>query len=231
MSSISKPDYVEARIGLASILLDEGNPEPAAELVRAGLAVSPGDARLHCTLGLALLDIGDLSAAREAFDRALELDPGLSEARVNRAIVAYEQGQYRAAADDLTIALEGDERNPDLLYNRGFAHEAAGHLDEAIADYTRALQDPRADQAQLLYQRGLCLATLERFCDARDDLQAHLALGSSPHEQEIKSCPGRLQRPGWPARPAADLIRWRASWLSARQHSGTRWPAWRRRSR
>jgi Flp pilus assembly protein TadD len=52
-----------------------GDPHSAAVQVRAGLAITAGDARLHCTLGLALLDLTDYRGARQSFNRALELDP------------------------------------------------------------------------------------------------------------------------------------------------------------
>jgi len=186
-----EPDYTEARISIASLLLDAGDPEGAAEQARAGLMFSPPGtrqhcARLHCTLGLALLDLADHEAARQAFDCALDLDASLSAALVNRAVAACELGHYDAAVTDLTAALETDPHDPDLLYNRGFVREAAGQLEDAIADYTRALADARADRPALLYQRGCCHAALGMRAAAHDDLTAHLDLGDSPHEKEIR---------------------------------------------
>ncbi len=181
-----EPDYLEARVSLAALLLESGDAQAAVAQARVGPAVTPAEARLHCTLGLALLGLAEHEAARQAFDRALDLAPGLPEALVNRAVTAYEQGQHDAAVADLTEALENDAGNPDLLYNGGLAHEAAGRPDDAIADYTAALAGSEADRAGLLYQRARCLAARARFAEARDDLQAHLALGSSPHEEEIR---------------------------------------------
>ena len=120
-----EPDYLEARVTLASPPAGRGRAsEAAAALALAGLAVTPDEARLHCTLGLALLSIEDNQAARQAFDRALELDPALTEAMVNRATAAYELGDFAAAMADLDTALEADAGNPDLLFNRGLVHEA-----------------------------------------------------------------------------------------------------------
>jgi tetratricopeptide (TPR) repeat protein len=198
-----EPDHLDARVSLASLLLDAGDPKAAVAQIVAGLAVTPHEARLHCTLGLALLDLADHQAAREAFDRAHELDPDLSEALVNRAVAAYELGQYDLAVTDLSTALEADPGHPDLLYNRGFAHEAAGRPQDAVADYTLALQDARADRAAVLYRRGRCHAALAEFAAAHDDLDAHLALGGSPYQQEIndllKSCRQAAHRQPAPA--------------------------------
>jgi tetratricopeptide (TPR) repeat protein len=180
-----EPDYLEARISLASLLLDVGQPDAAAAEARTGLEITPLEARLHTTLGLALLDQADCAAARQAFDRALELEPGQAEALVNRAVAAYEEGHYEAAAADLTSVLSADPGHPDLLFNRALAYEAAGRVHAAIADYTEALRHPDADQAELLYHRGRAYLGLGRQAEARTDLRAHLALGSSSHEQEV----------------------------------------------
>jgi tetratricopeptide (TPR) repeat protein len=180
-----EPDHLDARVSLASVLLDAGHPKAAITQTLAGLAITPQEARLHCTLGLALLDLADHQAARKAFDRALEFDPDLSEALVNRAVAAYELGDYDLAVADLSTALKADPGHPDMLYNRGFAHEAAGRLHDAIADYTLALQDAGADRATVLYRRGRCHAGLAEFVAAQDDLEAQLALGSSPHQQDV----------------------------------------------
>lgn len=180
-----EPDFTDARVSLASLLLDQGDPQGALTEARAGLEVTPDEARLHCTLGLALLELQQPGAAREAFDHALSRDPGLSEALVNRAVAAHDLGQHDAAIADLTTALRADPANPDLLYNRGFVLEAAGRCEDAVADYTRALRSADADCAELLYRRGRCRLALGRAEDGASDLKAHLAIGESPHENEI----------------------------------------------
>lgn len=102
-------------MSLATLVRDAGDPNAAASEIRAGLALSVGEARLHCTLGLALLDLGTYQQARECFDRALEADPELTEALVNRALAAYAQGQFHAAVTDLTAALDNGPCHPDVL--------------------------------------------------------------------------------------------------------------------
>jgi tetratricopeptide (TPR) repeat protein len=118
---------------------------------------------------------------------------------VNRATAAYELGDFAVAMADLDAALEADAGNPDLLLNRGLVHEAAGRPDYAAADYTLALQNGQADRAQLLYQRGRCHAAMSLLADAEHDLSEHLALGSSPYEQEIDDLLEACRRGGQPA--------------------------------
>jgi tetratricopeptide (TPR) repeat protein len=181
-----EPDYLEGWVSLSALLLEAGDPQAAGEQARAGLEVLPGEPRLHCALGLALLDLADHQGARQAFDSALDLEPGMPEALANRAIAAFEAGQPEAAVADLTAALAGDEGNPDLRYNRGLAHAAAGQPREAADDFTAVLADEAADRAELLYQRGRCLADLGETERARADLEECLALGADDHEQETR---------------------------------------------
>jgi tetratricopeptide (TPR) repeat protein len=180
-----EPDHLEAQVSLASLLLDRGDPLGAAAQASAGLLGMPDEPRLHCTLGLARLELAEPEAAMDSFDRALALDPDMPEALANRAVAAYELSRYDEAVADLTVALRIRSGDPDLLYNRGFALHAAGRPIDAIADYTLALAAEDADRAALLYQRGLSRAALGQDEEARHDLRAHLALGPSPHEQEI----------------------------------------------
>jgi len=182
-----EPDHLEAQVSLAALHMDRGDPRSAAEQASAGLLIMPNEPRLHCTLGLALLALAEPEAAMESFSRALALDPDMPEALADRAVAAYELSRYDEAVADLTAALRVRSNDPDLLYNRGFALHAAGRHAEAIADYTLALAADGADRAALLYQRGQCHAALGQTQDADDDLRAHLALGPSPHEQEILS--------------------------------------------
>jgi tetratricopeptide (TPR) repeat protein len=196
-----EPGYVDATVSLASLLLDEGRPAEAAEQARAGLELGPDEARLHCTLGLTLLELTDYPAASAAFDRALELDPDLSEALVNRAVAAYERGSFDNAVTDLTVALESKPGDPDLLYNRGRVHEAAGRPYSAAADYTCALGHPDADRPELLDRRVRCHLALGRLAEAQADIDSYLALGESPHADELHDL---LRAAAGPGRIAAD---------------------------
>jgi tetratricopeptide (TPR) repeat protein/transcriptional regulator with XRE-family HTH domain len=121
----------------------------------------------HFDRGNLFSKVGRHAEALADYEAAMRLSPPFPE-------LYYNRGDLRA-----------DSGHPDLLYNRGFAHEAVGRPHDAIADYTLALQDTRADRAAVLYRRGRCHAALAEFAAAHDDLDAHLALGDSPYQQEI----------------------------------------------
>jgi len=125
--------------------------------VRAGLAFSPGEARLLCMQGTIHLERDELEAALDALDRAVTMDPEYPAALLNRAVAYYRSGQGQRSADDLTkvLAIVGDD--PDVLLNRGLAYRSIGRSDLAVADLGRALELPGADLAELRRQRDECL--------------------------------------------------------------------------
>jgi 1,4-dihydroxy-2-naphthoyl-CoA hydrolase len=79
------------------------------------------------------------------------------------------------------------------------SHRAASHFAAQrrnSARYTLALQADGADRAAILYERGRCHAALGDLEQARADLSAHLALGTSPYEQEIGELLGVAAKSG-----------------------------------
>ncbi|GIH06748.1 hypothetical protein Rhe02_48150 [Rhizocola hellebori] len=150
-----EPDYLEARLALAALL-----PAPeAVAVVEEGLLLLPGEARLHCALGLSLMDDWP-DRAREAFDAALKLDPDLVEALVNRAVTSFGQGDTVQAIADLDRALQLQPGNPDVLFNRGYGYEAVGRHGDAMADYRAALGYAGADHDALLDGLARCESAL-----------------------------------------------------------------------
>jgi tetratricopeptide (TPR) repeat protein len=73
-----QPEDLEAYVITA---VQAGESAKAIERLRAQLALTPNDARLHDLLGLSLATNGDTEAARDALQRALDLNPRLESAR------------------------------------------------------------------------------------------------------------------------------------------------------
>jgi tetratricopeptide (TPR) repeat protein len=174
------PDYLDALINRASVLYERGEYTVARQDVNHGLSLGPDNAQLLCTLGLLELAEEHVDAALQAFNMALAQDPTLMEAWTNRAIVRFEQRDFAGSISDLTQALTLGA-NATALYNRGFAYQAQEEWEAALADYTHALELDYEDTQDLLYQRGLCYWHAGQIDLARQDFQAHLGLGASPH--------------------------------------------------
>ena len=180
------PSHIDALINRAGILYEREEFVAARQDVERGLALAPNNAQLLCTLGLIEMAEEHPREAYQALSSAIEHHPSLIEAWTNRAILAYESGNTKAAIDDLTSAL-ALEQNATVLANRGMAYQSCGSWQEAIDDFTDALALADDDAQELLYQRGLCYIQMGNTELADRDFQAHLALGPSPYESELRS--------------------------------------------
>ncbi|WP_210593295.1 tetratricopeptide repeat protein [Streptomyces sp. GESEQ-35] len=165
-------DQLDARVNLIGLLLETGDADAVDPLLKEGLRLAPGDARLILVRGQLAWESDRADLARQDFDLALEADPELVPALASRAALAVETGDFDAALSDLTRAVETDPDNSDLLYNRGYVYQAAERWAAAVADYTQALGLPDADVGELLRQRSVCHRELGDPASERADLDA-----------------------------------------------------------
>lgn len=178
------PDNIDALINRASMLYERGEYAASRRDIERGLMLNPNNAQLLCTLGLVEMEEQHPDDAQRALTSALERDPKLVAAWINRAVLEFENGNADAAIADLSHALDVSE-NATIRYNRGFAYQSQERWQEAIADFTRALELSNDDAQEILYQRGVCHAKLGNAALARQDFDAHLAMGPSDYGDEI----------------------------------------------
>jgi tetratricopeptide (TPR) repeat protein len=178
------PDYLDALVNRASLLYEQGDCEAARCDIERGLSLQADHAQLLCLQGLVAIAEEQPAEAYRALSSAIEQDPQMVAAWTNRAVLAFEQGQVEAAIEDLTQAITLGE-NAAVRYNRGIAYQAHQQWEQAVEDFTTALQLDREDEQDLLYRRGCCLVQLGNIDHARQDFQAHLALGPTPYAEEL----------------------------------------------
>lgn len=172
----------------------------AAHHCRAGLAITPRDARLLGFLGQAQSRTGAYADARRTFELAIEVDPGNTSARVRLGGVLLDLGLADAARKELETAIEMGARGGEAFANLGLAWLARADYETAATMFERALDlSPGLTPvlADLVYARQyLCawdgLDTLERKLaatlddpgsDPRLSPFVALALGFSPAQQ------------------------------------------------
>ncbi|MFM8526009.1 MAG: glycosyltransferase [Cyanobacteriota bacterium] len=107
-----------ARINLAGLLLEHGQPAAAHELAQQACGIAPELPLCWYQLGLVERQLGRLPAAAAAYDRALDQDPRHAASTRNRALVALLLG-------DIPGARSGFLRAITLLESQGQADEAA----------------------------------------------------------------------------------------------------------
>jgi predicted Zn-dependent protease len=70
-----RPEFVEARVQYAELLVSKDNPAAAEHQLREALRLAPDRADVHYSLAIALNSGGNPAAATEHFRKAAELEP------------------------------------------------------------------------------------------------------------------------------------------------------------
>jgi Flp pilus assembly protein TadD len=106
-----KDDYVYARYNLARVLVNQGRPAEAVELLDEILEANPDDYDARVTRGTAALLLQDFSGAEAAFRRVIEARPQNAAAWYNLGL-ALEYSERRAEAE--AAYRQALEIDPDL---------------------------------------------------------------------------------------------------------------------
>jgi len=144
----ARPQFLEARIRLASALTKTGQLEPAIAASRAALELAPGRADLHLATGLLAWQLGRLEVAGSHLEQAR------------------------------TLAQPGDEEDRQATRTLGAVRHAQGRLEEAAACFRAALGHEQAPVEELVesgYNLGKTLGDLGDFPGAEAAYRAALA--------------------------------------------------------
>ncbi len=134
-----RPESVEARVDLGSVLALAGDRSGAMEQLREALRLDPGNVTAHFDLGSLLADGGHPEDARAHLEAAVAARPDDAEARRLLAKTLRDSGQLSAALAQYRRAVElvpGDEAarlgEAETLVRLGRYAEARLRLDEAL---------------------------------------------------------------------------------------------------
>lgn len=129
------PEFVDARVGIGSALVELGRIEDGLREFEAVLAMHPEHAKALNDIGMVVESTDDLAAAAEYFERSARADPRLAEPYNNL-------GRIRAMRGDLPGAIrlyeEALDRDPSLLpalRNLATLYRYGLHDEEAAARY------------------------------------------------------------------------------------------------
>lgn len=128
-----------AYFGRATQLLTQGNLDEAVEHLRRAVAMRPGYAEAHLTLGQALRQQGELHAAAASLEQGLALIPNLAEAHSNLGLLYGALGQGVAAIESFKKALAIKPEFAWAHCNLGNVLAEQGDLAAAIESYRSAL--------------------------------------------------------------------------------------------
>jgi serine/threonine protein kinase/Flp pilus assembly protein TadD len=137
-------------------ILEKRDRRVAVGYCQVAVAIRPGSAEAHNTLGFCLFGLGALDAAIAAWQQAIALDPrfGLPHRHIGWALVR--KGDFKGAEACYKKALELGPKDVNAHYSLGECLYYQGKLDEAIACYKKALEiNPKDGNARTLLRTAL----------------------------------------------------------------------------
>jgi len=125
---------------LAVALLEQGQPQPAAQFIATALELDPAYAPHWSNAGVIRLRNGDAEAAQRAYAQALMLEPDESGALFNMAGLAHRQGDLRREAEYRRRLDNVQQRDPFHHVLLAMQYERDGDYPQAIKHYRRAIR-------------------------------------------------------------------------------------------
>ncbi len=135
----------------------------------------------HYAIGRSLFRADKLEQAAEEFRQAIDLEPNAFWPNFYLAICAYRLEDFATALNAASVCVALSPQSAECFFNRALAQQALGQSERALADFARAMElDPQLPVAAL--NRGMLLASLNRYAEAEDDLGTALKCGADPAE-------------------------------------------------
>ncbi|MEP7124220.1 MAG: tetratricopeptide repeat protein [Byssovorax sp.] len=161
----------EAAANLGAIYLDDPpHPDEAIAALMAGLAKSPGDARLGQNLAYAYGLKGDVQSASKQYDSVLAKgeDPMV---RFAYGTMLFEHKELDKAAEQLKKALAGLKDDAPLLVTVGRMLGGSKAFGECVTAFDRAIK-LKATEPEWFVRRGTCRHEIKDEAGAQDDFRA-----------------------------------------------------------
>ncbi len=124
---------------LVNALVEAGEPEAAAELIRPHRQSRPRDPLVHAAYAQALIGGGQYGDALEAAERALELDPRLAPAHLARGAALEASGRLDAAIESYRRAAREAPDYAEVYRYLAEAYKSRGRNADAIGALERLL--------------------------------------------------------------------------------------------
>ncbi len=157
-----EPDNFDA-LHLSGVLaLETGDAARAAPLITRAVALQPGFAPAHASLGAALQALARRDEASAAFGRALSLDPSNPVALNGSAILLREAGRAGEALTALDRLLALEPLDPLAWFNRGLVLQDLQRPADALAAFRQVLA-LKSDFPQALASAALILCEQDQL--------------------------------------------------------------------
>ncbi len=169
-----RPEAVDVRLALASMLDRNGDTEDAIEVLTAGLGRGFANPQLLIPRGALLGKLNRHAEAEADLRRALDSEPNQPEAHLQLGIALVRRGRIPEALPVLQRARQLDQDNGEAAFHLGEVLYHLGDLSAALDTLRRATElaprDPRAFklQGRLLDRQGRTEEAMVMHRKARD---------------------------------------------------------------
>jgi predicted TPR repeat methyltransferase len=133
------PDYVDARIGLGFVLMEQKQYIEAEGNLDRALAIDPTIADAHYLLGRAYKEQGDLERSIASFTSALRCKPDFEFAYRDLYLVLYQRGEFDRAKHLLNNAISFFPESAEFQFYLGNLLSGENSFASAIVHYETAL--------------------------------------------------------------------------------------------
>ncbi len=162
MKTSPKDPEVVALNGI--LILNDGNPDHAVNVLSESARDFPKDAPIHYWLGKAALAAGDSSLAEKSFRQAVELNPSERDAQEELARIARQRGDIGMLAEVAENTIAAMPRSPDGYVWRAAVEMNRNSPDMAEADLKTAMGlDPQS--SKVYSQLGRLRFVQKRFAE------------------------------------------------------------------
>ena len=169
------PDHADSLHLLGLIIAEQSDPRAGIALIRRAMAIEPGRAAHHNSLGHAYRRLGQLQDAVSAYRAAAELRPESAEIHNNLATTLLDLGLRTEAVAHYRQAVERAPDMGDIWYNLANVLADIGTPAETDLCYRNAI-DLKPKFTDALGNYGRWLMTQGRWADAEPRLAEALTL-------------------------------------------------------
>jgi tetratricopeptide (TPR) repeat protein len=135
LAAKSQPEFSDARINLANLLMRSGQMLDAEIEVQEVVRQAPTNVAAWGALSSIQLELGKINDAKTSAESAIDADPNSDKAFLNLAIVYKYIGDLDQALELITKTISLNPDNAHGYYNRALINFLRGIFSQAIEEY------------------------------------------------------------------------------------------------
>lgn len=134
-----QPNYVEARVNLGNLFMDQGRFRDAEEEFRRALALAPNDSEANEKMGALLLKQGDVNGSLPYLEKAVQLKTDNASAHYYLGTAYTQRGEYSKALGELQTSLYQFPNSAPVHYQMGVVYELQGNGGAAVNAFQKSI--------------------------------------------------------------------------------------------